>query len=80
MTDPIVLEEGKVYKVKPPMMNVGALYQLARYAYENDLRFTQCLYAVANDSKYDLLLMENTELERQIKDFLANAKNQTDKG
>lgn len=72
MTDPIVLEEGKIYKVKPPTMNQGALYQLARYAYENDLRFGQVIdYLVIGA---DLFSIENRELERRIKEFISASK------
>ena len=50
------------------MMNLGALYQLARYAYENDLRFGQALCNALDD--YDLFYMSDTELERRIKAFI----------
>lgn len=74
MTDPIVLEEGKIYKVKPPMMNLGPLYQLARYAYENDLRFGQVICNLFYTTPDEFFFMENAELERRIKEFIANAK------
>ena len=72
MTDPIVLEEGKIYKVKPPMMNVGALYQLSRYAYENDLKFLKVLSKVLDP--VDCFYLENPELEKRIKDFIASGR------
>lgn len=82
MSDPIVLEEGVTYKFKPPMMNQSALYQLSRYAYENDLRFGQALLSLmylSLDDAEDLFNMSDAELERRIKAFI-NENNQTDKG
>lgn len=69
MTDPSVLEEGKIYKIKPPMMSQSALYQLSRYAYENDLRFGQALCNVLRDS--DPFFMPDDELEDRIKYFIS---------
>jgi hypothetical protein len=70
MSDPIVLEEGKIYKVKPPMMSQSALYQLSRYCEEKDLRFGQavCLFMRTTDAFF---YMENSELERRIKEFIS---------
>jgi hypothetical protein len=75
MTDGTILEEGKIYKIKPPMMNQSALYQLSRYAYDNDLRFGQALFAVVPPHfAPDLFFIEDAELERRIKDFISALK------
>jgi len=85
MTDRIILEEGKIYKIKPPtklpMMSQSALYQLSRYAYENDLRFGQALlnFFRASEPIIDLCHIENDELERRIKEFI-NENNSSKQG
>jgi hypothetical protein len=67
MNDRIIVEPNTIHKVRRPM-NVGPLYQLARYCQENDLRFLQALCNISKDA--DPFFMENAELEWRIKNYI----------
>jgi len=67
MTDRIVVPPNTIHKVRKPM-DVGPLYQLVRYCYEKDLRFGQALSIMLDQS--DLFYIENSELEKWIKEFI----------
>jgi len=55
------------------MMSQSALYQLSRYAYENNLTFSN-LIARFLDPVDPFYPVENSELERRIKEFICEAK------
>ena len=74
MNDRIIVPPNTIHKVKPPMMSQAALYQLSRFCEEKDLRFGQALigmFYALHKNPDDLFYMENSELEKRIKEFIS---------
>jgi hypothetical protein len=69
--DRIVVPPNTIHKVRKPM-NVGLLYQLVRYCYENDLRLLQALSDLTFPD--NLYYVENDKLEQRIKEFISAGK------
>lgn len=74
MNETIIVPPNTIHTVKRPMMPVEPLYKLIRFAYENDLRYGQSLCLALGITDPVLFYIENREVERLIKEYIANEK------
>ncbi len=74
MNERIIVNEGEIHRPRPAMMSNGALFQLNVFAEEHGLRFMQAMCNALKDA--DPFYIENRELEKLIKEYIANEKDQ----